>query len=344
MTTIALVGIDLGKRTFHVHAQDGHSNEVLRRQLNRSQLIRWLANLPPCTVAFESCCGAHWLSWKLREFGHTPRMIDPRRVRPFVSGNKHDFADAQAICEAARRPLIRSIEPKTPDQLALASLHRIREARVAERTACINQTHALLLEFGMGMASSKAMMGALPGIVEDASNLLPSTSRQMLITLYEHYRYLCERINELDALIQARLRDDDLAVRLQEVPGIGPITASALCAEAAQARQCASSRDFAASLGLTPRQHSTGGKTSMRGITKRGDGTLRRLLVQCARILLMRKDQREDAMVQWARRLSARRHTNVVACALAAKLARILWAILVRGQRYAAHPVAVTAA
>lgn len=342
MMTITLVGIDLGKRTFHIQAQDAGGREVLHRQMNRTQLVRWLVQLPPCTVAFESCCGAHWLGWKLREFGHTPRMIDPRRVRPFVAGNKHDFADAQAICEAARRPLIRSIEPKAPEQLALASVHRIREARVAERTAGINQTHALLLEFGMSMAGSKAMMGALPAIAEDASNLLPSTSRQMLITLYEHYRYLCDRISELDALIQAQLKDDDLAIRLQEVPGIGPITASALCAEATQARQCASSRDFAASLGLTPRQHSTGGKSSMLGITKRGDGNLRRLLVQCARVLLMRKDQREDAMVQWARRLSSRRHSNVVACALAAKLARILWAILVRGQRYQPHPVAAT--
>jgi len=342
MTRISLVGIDLGKRTFHIHAQDRHGNEVLRRQLNRMQLVRWLANLPPCTVAFESCCGAHWLGWKLREFGHTPRMMDPRRVRPFVTGNKHDFADAQAICEAARRPMTRSIEPKTPEELALASLHRIRDARVAERTACINQTHAFLLEFGMGMAGSKAMMGALPGIVEDAGNLLPSTSRQMLITLYEHYRYLCDRIKEADILIQARLKDDDLAVRLQEVPGIGPITASAICAEATQARQCASSRDFAASIGLTPRQHSTGGRSSMLGITKRGDGNLRRLLVQCARVLLMRKEQHQDAMIQWARRLSSRRHTNVVACALAAKLARILWAILVRGQRYQPHPVAAT--
>src|SRR5258706_8488523 len=148
MTTIALVGIDLGKRIFHIHAQDRNGIEVLRRQLNRAQLVRWLAQLPRCTVAFESCCGAHWLAWKLREFGHTPRMIDPRRVRPFVSGNKYDYADAQAICEAARRPLIRSIEPKMPEQLALASIHRIREARVAKRTACSNQTHAFLLEFG----------------------------------------------------------------------------------------------------------------------------------------------------------------------------------------------------
>lgn len=342
MTTIALVGIDLGKRTFHVHAQDAGGRQVLRRQMNRVQLVRWLAQLPPCTVAFEACCGAHWLAWKLREFGHTPRMIDPRRVRPFVAGNKHDFADAQAIGEAACRPAIRSVEPKTPEQLALASLHRVRDARVAERTACINQTHAFLLEFGMAMAGSKAMMRALPDLAEDASNRLPGTSRRMLMAQYEHYRYLCARLDELDRQIQDRLKDDELAVRLQEVPGIGPITASALCAEAAQARQCASSRDFAASIGLTPRQHSTGGKSSMLGITKRGDGNLRRLLVQCARVLLMRQDQREDAMVQWARRLSGRRHTNVVACALAAKLARILWAILVRGQRYQPHPVAAT--
>lgn len=247
MSTIALVGIDLGKRTFHIHAQDAGGRAVLRRQMNRVQLVRWLVQLSPGVVAFEACCGAHWLGWKLREFGHTPRMLDPRRVRPFVTGNKHDFADAQAICEAACRPTIRSIEPKTPEQLALASLHRIRDARVAERTACINQTHAFLLEFGMSMAGSKAMMNALPDIAEDASNLLPSTSRQMLMAQYEHYQYLCMRLEELDRQIRDRLKDDELAVRLQEVPGIGPITASALCAEATPARQCASSRDFAAS-------------------------------------------------------------------------------------------------
>ncbi len=338
-----MVGIDIGKRTFHVHAQDPIGRQVLRRQMNRVQLVRWLAQLPPCTVAFESCCGAHWLGWKVRALGHMPRMIDSRRVRAFVSGNKHDFADAQAICEAACRPTIRSIEPKTPEQLALASLHRVRDARVAERTACINQTHAFLLEFGIGMAGSKAMMSVLPDITEEASNALPSTSRRMLMAQYEHYKYLCARLDELDRQIRARLEDDELAVRLQEVPGIGPITASALCAEATQVRQCASSRDFAASLGLTPRQHSTGGKSLMLGITKRGDGHLRRLLVQCARVVLMRQELREDAMVQWARRLSARRHSNVVACALAAKLARILWAILVRGGRYQPHCVAATA-
>lgn len=342
MSTIALVGIDLGKRTFHIHAQDARGREVLRRQMNRGQLVRWLAQLPPCTVAFEACCGAHWLWWKLREFGHTPRMLDPRRVRPYVAGNKHDFADAQAICEAACRPAIRSIEPKTPEQLALASLHRIRDARVAERTACINQTHAFLLEFGIGMAGSKAMMGALPEIAEDADNGLPATSRRMLMAQYEHYKYLCARLDELDRQIRDRLKNDELAMRLQEVPGIGPVTASVLCAEATQARQCANSREFAASVGLTPRQHSTGGRSTMLGITKRGDGNLRRLLVQCARVLLMCKDKREDAMVQWARRLSARRHTNVVACALAAKLARIVWTILVRGQRYRPHPIGVT--
>jgi transposase len=333
--TTTLVGIDLGKRTFHIHAQDAGGRRVLRRQMNRVQLVRWLAQLPPCTVAFEACCGAHWLGWKLDEFGHTPRMIDARRVRPFVAGNKHDFADAEAICEAVRRPAIRSIAPKTPEQLALASLHRIRDARVAERTACINQTHAFLLEFGMAMAGSKAMMRALPDLAEDASNRLPGTSRRMLMAQYEHYRYLCARLDELDRQIQDRLRRMSCA---GAGAWIGPIT-SALCAEAAQARQCAIIAT--AVLGLTPRQHSTGGKPSMLGITKRYDGNLP-LAGAVRQVLLMRQDQREDAMVQWARRLSSRRHTNVVACALAAKLARILWAILVRGQRYQSHPVAVT--
>lgn len=341
---ITLVGIDLGKHTFHVHAQDAHGREALRKQFNRKQLLLWLANLPACTVAMEACCGAHWLAWKLREFGHVPRLIDPQRVRPFVAGNKHDFADAQGICEAACRPSIRSIEPKSPEQLALASLHRLREARVVERTASINQAHAFLLEFGIALSVGKAMMGRLPALTEDADLPLPALTRRVLHQLYEHYQRLQTEIAELDQLLKEAVNQDERAQRLLEIPGIGPVTASLLCAEAGQAQQYRSSRDFAAALGLVPRQHSTGGKTKLLGISKRGDGHLRRLLVQGARAVMMHAAKSPHALAQWAAQLQTRRPSNVVACALAAKLARIVWVILVKGGRYQSNPAARLAA
>lgn len=339
--TISLLGIDLGKRTFHVHGQDTAGHQVMRRQYHRAQLLQLLAQLPACTVAMEACAGAHWLADHARGFGHTVRLIDPRRVRPFVAGNKHDFADAQAICEAACRPSIRSIEPKTPEQLALAAVHRLREARVAERTACMNQAHGFLLEFGIALPTGHGAVRQLPALAaDDAQRPLPALLRQALMALYDHYRYLSEQVRALDRQIEQALRTDETAARLLSVPGIGPVTASLICVEAGNARQYRSSRDFAASLGLAPRQHSTGGKTNMLGISKRGDAHLRWLLVQCARVVLQRLDRRDDALGQWARQLRLRRHPNVVACALAAKLARIVWAVLTRGNEYCSHPSA----
>lgn len=342
--TITLLGIDLGKRTFHLHGQDAAGHQVMRRQVNRTQLVQFLANLPVCTVAIEACVGAHWLSWKIRELGHTVRMLDPRRVRAFVAGNKHDFSDAQAICEAACRPSIRSITPKSPEQIALAAMHRVRDARVAERTACINQVHAFLLEFGIALEVGHTAMGRLPQLAEDGERELPALTRQTLLELYEHYRYLSERIGELDRRIAQAVHSDEAASRLLTVPGIGPITASLIAVEAGNARQYASSRDFAASLGLAPRQHSTGGQPRLLGISKRGNTNLRRLLVQGARAVLRHVDRRDDALGRWARQLLGRRHANVVACAVAAKLARIAWAVIVRGQAYTPHPASPTPA
>lgn len=335
---IALVGIDLGKHSFHVHAQDAVGHQLFRKQFTRRQLLLWLSNLPACTVAMEACSGAHWLAWKLREFGHQPRLIDPQRVRPFVVGNKHDFADAQAICEAACRPSIRSIEPKTPNQLALTSLHRLREQRVAERTACINQTHGFLLEFGISLPVGKASMGRLPTLAEDAESSLPAMTRRVLMQLYAHYTRLQEDIVDMDRQLKEAVNQDERAQRLLAIPGVGPVTASLICAEAGQAHQYRSARDFAASLGLVPRQHSTGGKANLLGISKRGDGNLRRLLVQGARAVLIHAANSEHALAQWAAQLQTRRHSNVVACALAAKLARIIWVVLVKNEPYRPQP------
>ncbi|HDN9022335.1 MULTISPECIES: IS110 family transposase [Aeromonas] len=277
MATIALFGLDIGKHSFHLVGQDANGKPVFKRQFTRSSLIHYLAQHPACRIVMEACCGAHWLARQLAGFGHQVQLIAPQYVRPFVTGNKNDFLDAHAICEAASRPSMRYVGVKTPEQQA--------------------------------------------------------SSAQ-----YEHYRYLAELIAGLDSQIGAQAKADALTSRLMTIPGIGPITASQLAADAGNAQSYGSARHFAASLGLVPRQHSTGGKSKLLGISKRGDKSLRRLLVQCARVVMQNAAKWQSAVAQWTQQLMTRRHSNVVACALANKLARIVWAVLVKGEEYRPNP------
>lgn len=338
---IALIGIDLGKRTYHVHAQDRVGHAVLRRAFTRSQLLNFLVRTPACRVVMEACAGAHWFARKLSAMGHQAQLIAPQYVRPFVKTNKHDFADAEAICEAASRPAMRYVAAKSVEQQCLSVLHRLRERWVCERTAMINQVHGFLLEFGVSAMPSKALMGRLPEYLDRPDLELPERLQALLLKLAERYRALDVQIADLDREIATQLKQDDAAQRLLEIPGIGPVTASLIAAEAGNARQYASSRDFAASVGLVPRQHATGGRSHLLGISKRGDKHLRRLLVQGARAVLQTADRRTDTLGVWLRQLLARRHSNVVACALANKMARIVWAILARGTSYHAVPAGV---
>lgn len=334
MNDIALIGLDLGKHSFHIHAQDRHGHMVTRKKFNRTQLMRYLANVTVCKVVMESCAGAHWMARRLQALGHQVKLISPQFVKPFVQGNKNDFADAQAICEAACRPSMRFVEPRDEHQQTLSALHRVREGFIRDKTATSNQIHAFLLEFGISLPKGSTIIKKLPTVLAVNEDALPPKLVAVLIRLQTHYLYLEEQIKDIERDLLAQLKVDERCQRLLEIPGIGPITASVLAGELRNATQFGNARQFAASVGLVPRQYSTGGKPTLLGISKRGDKNLRRLLVQGARTIMQRIESRNDTLGHWVRGLMARRHSNVVACALANKMARIAWAILARGTHY----------
>src|SRR5512144_1362437 len=343
MSHVALIGIGLGKHHFHLHAQDRTGRMIFRKKLTRSQLLTQLGNFSTCTVAMEACAGAHWMARHLAHLGHQVKLISPQFVKPFVPGNKTDFADAQALCEAASRPSRRLVSPRPETQQTVSALHRVREALVRDWTGTVNQVHGFLLEFGISLPKGPAILKRLPALLAQQVGLPPRLI-VLLERLHAHFQYLDEQIRQLEHELAQQLNEEDRSRRLLAIPGIGPITASALAIELSDARQFTSARHFAASLGLVPRQHSTGGKPTLSGISKRGDKNLRRLLVQCARTLMQGTHRRTDALGQWVQGLLARRHSNVVACALASKLARIAWALLAKGTPYqSSQPAAATA-
>ena len=339
MSELAMVGIDLGKHSFHLHGQDKTGREVFRKKLSRQQMMQFFSNLPVCTVVMEACAGAHFVARQLIVMGHEAKLISPQFVRPYVKGNKNDFVDAEAICEAASRPSMRFVSPKTEAQQTLSVLHRLRESLVRDRTKTVNQMHGFLLEFGISLPRGLAIMKRMPVIL--TQHELPTRLMTLLDRLREHFNYLDGQIKDLDKELARQLADDDLGSRLLSIPCVGPITASLLAVEMGDGKQYACSRDFAASIGLVPRQYSTGGKATLLGISKRGDKNLRRLLVQCARVYLQQLKVQHGALADWVRSLLIRRHSNVVACALANKLARIAWAISAGHGVFNAGPNAV---
>jgi transposase len=328
MDDATLVGIDLGKHNFHLHGQDVKGKTLFRKKVSRKQLIEFFATFHVCTVAMEACAGSHHMARKLAALGHRVKLISPQFVRPFVKSNKNDFVDAEAICEAASRPTMRFVTPKTESQQTLSVLHRMRESMVRDRTRTVNQMHGFLLEFGVSLPVGKSVVKRLPAVL--AGHELPPRLTAILGRLHEHFKYLDEQIGELDQELARQLADDDVGQRLMSIPGVGPITASALAAEMGDGKQYGCSRDFAASVGLVPRQYTTGGKTNLLGISRRGDKNVRRLLVLCARAYMRRIDKRTGRLAEWVRAMLTRRHSNVVACALANKLARTAWAIVAR--------------
>ena len=332
MNEVTLIGIDLGKHIFHLHAQDAKGHEVFRKKLARAQLIPFFSNLKAVTVVMEACPGAHWLARKLDAMGHQAKLISAQYVRPFVKSNKNDYIDAEAICEAASRPAMRFVEPRTEAQQLLAALHRAREGLVTERTATINRIHGVLLEFGIVVPLSRTTLRRLPDVL--AVHDLPPRLIQLIHRLHAHYRYLDQQIDDVERDLTSQLHEDENAARLLSIPGIGTITASLLASEVGNVAQFAGGRNFAASIGLVPRQHSTGGRSVLCGISKRGDKHLRHLLVQGARAVIQRVEKRTDRLGEWIRSMLTRRHSNVVACAVANKLARIAWAVLTRHTAY----------
>ena len=341
MDDVTLVGIDLGKHSFHLHGQDAKGKAVFRKKLSRKQLIEFFATFHTCTVIMEACAGSHHMARKLTAFGHTVKLISPQFVRPFVKSNKNDFVDAEAICEAASRPAMRFVTPKTESQQTLSALHRVRDSLVRDRTKTSNQMHGFLLEFGISLPVGHAVITRLPAVL--AEHPLPPRLVTILERLHAHFKYLSEQIGAIDKDIAHQLAEDDLGQRLLSIPGVGPITASVLAAEMGDGKQYGCSRDFAASIGLVPRQYSTGGKANLLGISKRGDKNIRRLLVQCARAYMQRLDRQCGRLADWVGAMLTRRHSNVVACALANKLARTAWALATRNTRFDAGARAMPA-
>ncbi|MEZ2311076.1 IS110 family transposase [Paraburkholderia sp. RCC_158] len=336
MQELALVGIDLGKHTFHLHGQDASGRQVFRKKIGRSQVLAFCSRLPACTIAMEAGGGAHFMARQIALLGHQVKLISPRFVRPFVKSIKNDFMDAEAICEAASRPSMRFVTPKSESQQSLSALHRTRQSLMQERIRTGNQIHAFLLEFGIVMPRGTDIKKRLAAVL--AEHDLPAPMMTLLLRLRDHSEYLRNQIMGIEKELSAQLSTDELAQRLLTVPGIGPITASALIGEMGDGLQFACGRDFAAWLGLVPQQISTGGKTTLRGVSRREGKPIRTLLVLCARSYILRVNKESGRLADWVRSLMARRHANIVACALANKLARIAWAVATKKAPFQPYP------
>ena len=346
-TTIAVLGIDLGKNSCSLAGLDAAGAVVLRRRATREGVVRLMSSLPPCVVAMEACCGAHHIGRVLREQGHEVRLMPPEYVQPYVKAQKNDDRDAEAIAEAATRPTMRFVELKSEVQLDMQILHRARTRLVSERTALINQLRALLLERGIVVAQGRQRLERHLVLMLDEEAMPPCTlsPRTLLLIddMRQEWRELDRRIAALTAEFVARAREDHAARQLVTIPGFGALNATALVAAIGSGETFHRARDLAAWLGLVPRQATTGGKQRLLGITKRGNTYLRTMLVHGARAALPSLSTSANGMGEWLRALSARAHKNKVIVALAAKLARIAWAVLRTGRPYTAGQTAVTA-
>lgn len=342
---IRTIGLDLAKNVFQVHGVNEQGKAVLRKTLRRGDVISFFANRPPCLIGLEACGSAHWWARKLGELGHSVKLMAPQFVKPYVKSNKNDARDAEAICEAVSRPNMRFVPVKTAEQQALLSLHRARQKFVVERTAQANQIRGLLSEFGIVIPKGLHSLDRLvPGILADGENGLDGMTRDLFSRLLNHFRELDRQVGELEVQIKAWHRSSTDSQRLEKVPGIGPITASALIASIGNARTFKNARQLAAWLGLVPRQQSSGERERLLGISKRGDVYLRTLLIHGARSLLFRQISRTHEPQGWLARLTERRNTNVAAVALANKNARVVWALLAHGRDYKSGYDAVRAA
>ena len=331
---ITTIGIDLAKEVFQIHGVDERGKAVLRKQLKRSEMAKFFANLEPCLIGMEACGSAHHWARKLEEIGHTVKLMAPQFVKPYVKTNKNDMADAEAICEAVSRPNMRFVAKKTVEQQAVLSVHRARQGFVKARTAQGNQIRGLLSEFGIVIRQGiGAIVKRVPEILEDGDNGLPGAMRQLIERLTDNLKEMDRQVKELDTQIQLWHRENEASRKLAEIPGLGPITASATIATIGDAREFENGRQLAAWLGLVPRQNSSGGKQVLLGISKRGDTYLRTLLIHGARSVIRYAENKAEPD-SWLGKLMARRNKNVAAVALANKNARIIWALLAKDRMF----------
>jgi len=345
-SAIAVIGIDIGKNSFHIVGHDHRGAIVLRQKWSRGQVETRLANLPPCLIGMEACVGAHHLSRKLNALGHDARLMPARYVRPYSKGQKNDFRDAEAIAEAVQRPTMKFVATKTADQLDLQALHRVRERLVSQRTGIINQIRAFLLERGIAVRQGQRFLRAeLPRILATPTDVLSPRMVRIIEDLAGDWRRLDERVEGLSSEIDAIARQDAGCERLMSVPGVGPIISSAMVAAIGTGDAFSKGRDFAAWLGLVPRQMSTGDRTILGKISKRGNRYLRVLFVQAAWVVLIKpKSWERHGLKPWLEAAKKRLHHNVLAIALANKLARIAWSVLARGRSFEARTLNESAA
>ena len=342
-SAIAVIGIDIGKNSFHVVGHDKRGAIMLRQKWSRGQVEARLANLPPCLIGMEACVGAHHLSRKLQMLGHDARLMPAKYVRPYSKGQKNDFRDAEAITEAVQRPTMKFVATKTAEQLDLQALHRVRERLVSQRTGIINQIRAFLLERGVAVRQGlRFLRNELPHILAAPCDALSPRMLRVIEDLAGDWRRLDERIEGLSGEIEARARQDKGCERLMTVPGIGPIISSAMVAAIGTGDAFSKGRDFGAWLGLVPKQISTGDRTILGSISKRGNRYLRALFVQAAWVVLVKVGPKHWArygLKSWIEAAKKRLHHNVLAIALANKLARIAWSVLAHGRTFEASKI-----
>ncbi|WP_250479713.1 MULTISPECIES: IS110 family transposase [unclassified Caballeronia] len=331
---ITTIGIDLAKNVFAVHGVNDCGRVVLKKVVKREKLMALFANIPACLIGMEACGSAHHWARKLQNMGHTVRLIAPQFVKPYVKTNKNDAADAEAICEAVTRPHMRFVPVKNVEQQSVLSLHRVRQGFVKARTAQANQIRGLLSEFGLIVPQGIShITRCVPELLENAAAELTGSLLSLIKRLLEHLKELDRQVRDLEVQIQCWHRESEDSLKLAQIPGIGPITATALVASIGDAKSFSNGRQLAAWLGLVPRQHSSGGKNTLLGISKRGDSYLRSLLIHGARAVV-RTAQRTSDPTTWLPQLLQRRNHNVAVVALANKNARVVWALLHRNQAY----------
>lgn len=332
---VHVCGIDIGKTVFHLVGLSKEGHILTKKRFSRKQLVTFAANMSTCLIGIEACPGAHFLARVLLKQGHDVKLMPAEYVRPFVKSNKNDYVDAEAIAEAVQRPTMRFVPVKNEAQLDLQALHRVRDRWMGRKTAVINQLRGFLLEHGITVPAGPAhLKRQIPSILEDAENLLSPRMRMLLLELRDEWIKLEEQINSSNQELAQFAKNEDGCRRLLTIPGVGPLTATALTAAIGNGTAFRKARDLAAWLGLVPRQHSTGGKARLLGISKRGDPYLRRLFVHGGRAVLAQVKRERHQFGGWLDRLEARSQRNVAIVAMANKIARMAWAVLTSGKSY----------